>query len=89
VLELPGCHKDCIDQLLKLRVPCLSILQDLTDKVHMLLFNFYHGFRPFNGDACTDNGVGSCKINTSLGFGGTSVDKDFRYYLSSMKATAA
>ena len=62
VLKLLGRHKDCIEQLLNLRVPYLSVLQDLTDKVHMLLFNFYHGFRPFNGDACTDNGVGSCNI---------------------------
>jgi hypothetical protein len=62
VLELLGCHKDCTEQLLNLRVHCLSILQDLTDKVHMLLFNFYRGFRLFNGDDCTDNCVGSCNI---------------------------
>jgi hypothetical protein len=62
VFELAGRHKDCIEQLLNLRVPCLSALQDLTDKVHNLLFNFRRGFRPFNGDDCTDNYVGSCNI---------------------------
>jgi hypothetical protein len=62
VLELPGRHKDCTEQLLNLRVPCLSVLQDLTDKVHRILFDFRCGFRAFNGDDCTDNGVGSCNI---------------------------
>jgi hypothetical protein len=62
VLELPGCHKDCIEQLLNLRVPCLSILQDLTNKVHSLLFHFCRGFRAFNSDDCTNNNVGSCNI---------------------------
>jgi hypothetical protein len=62
VFELPGRHKDCIEQLLNLRVPCLSVLQDLADKVHMLLFDFRRGFRPFNDDDCTHNDVGSCNI---------------------------
>jgi hypothetical protein len=62
VLELPGHHQDCVEQLLDLRVPHLSVLQDLADKVHGLLFNFCRGFRPFNDDDCTDNGVGSCNI---------------------------
>jgi hypothetical protein len=62
VFELPGYHKDCIEQLLNLRVPCLSVLQDLADKVQMLLFDIRRGFRPFNDDNCTDNGVGSCNI---------------------------
>jgi hypothetical protein len=62
VLALSGHHKDCIEQLLNLRVPCLSVLHDLTDKVYMLLFDFYRGFWPFNGDDCTDNGVGSYNI---------------------------
>jgi hypothetical protein len=55
VLELPDCHKDCAEQLLNLRVPCLSVLQDLADKVHGLLFDFRRGFRPFNGDNYVDN----------------------------------
>jgi hypothetical protein len=62
VLELPDCHMDYIEQLLNLRVPCVSVLQDLTDKVHMLLFDFRRGFKPFNGDDCIDNGVSSCNI---------------------------
>jgi hypothetical protein len=62
VLEVPGCHKDCIEQLLNLRVPCLSVLQDLTNKVHMLLFDFCRGFKPFNGDDCTDKYVDSYNI---------------------------
>jgi hypothetical protein len=62
VLEHPGHHEDYIEQLLYLRVCCLSILQDLVDKVHGLLFNFHHGFRPFNDDDCDDNGVGGCDV---------------------------
>jgi hypothetical protein len=62
VLEHPYYHKDCIKQLLNLRVSCLSILQDLTDKIHRLLFDFHRGFRPFNGDDCTDNSVGCYNI---------------------------
>jgi hypothetical protein len=62
VLELPECHKNRIEQLLNLWVPCLSILQDLADKVHMLLFGFRRGFRPFNGDVYIDNSVGSYNI---------------------------
>jgi hypothetical protein len=62
MLELPGRHKDCIEQLLNLRVPYLSIFQDLADKVHRLLFYFHHCFRSFNGDDCTDYGVGSYNI---------------------------
>jgi hypothetical protein len=58
VLELHGRHKDCVEQLLNLRVSCLSVLHDLTDKVHRLLFDFRRGFRPFNGDNCADNCVG-------------------------------
>jgi hypothetical protein len=62
VLEFPVCHKDCIEKLMNLWVPCSNVLQDLADKVHMLLFKFCRGFRPFNGDDCADNGVGSCNI---------------------------
>jgi hypothetical protein len=62
VLELPGHHKDYIEQLLNLRVPCLCVLQNLTDKVHRLVVNFRHGFRLFDDDYCTDNSVGSCNI---------------------------
>jgi hypothetical protein len=62
VLELSGCHKDCIEQVLNLRVSCLSVIQDPTDKVHRLLFDFCRGFRSFNGDDRTDNGVGHCNI---------------------------
>jgi hypothetical protein len=62
VLELPSRHKDCIEELLNLRVPCLSTVQNLTNKVHRLLFDFYRGFRLFNDDDCADYGVGSCNI---------------------------
>jgi hypothetical protein len=72
-----------------LRVPCLSVLQDLVKKVHGLLFDFHRGFRPFNGDNGADTVLVTTTYNsnTSSGFGGTSVDRDFRYCLSSMKAT--
>jgi hypothetical protein len=62
VFELPGHYKDCIEQLLNLWVPYLSIPQDLIDKIHRLLFNFCRGFRPFNDDDYTDNSVGSYNI---------------------------
>jgi hypothetical protein len=62
VLKLPGRHKDCIEPLLNLRVPCLDILQDLTDKVQGLLFEFRVGFRPFNGNNSADNCVDSCHV---------------------------
>jgi hypothetical protein len=62
ILQFSGRHKDYIEQLLNLRVSCLNILQDLTDKVHRLLFNFRRSFRPFNGVDYTDNGVSSCNI---------------------------
>jgi hypothetical protein len=62
VLELPGYHKDCIEQLLNLRVPCLSIIQDLADKVHRLLFDLRHDFRSLNGDNCADNYVGGSNV---------------------------
>jgi hypothetical protein len=62
VLELSAHHKDYVEQLLNLRVPHLSILQDLVDKVHRMLFDFRRGFRPFNGDNCDENCVGSCNV---------------------------
>jgi hypothetical protein len=82
VLELPDRHKDCVEQLLNLRVPCLSILQDLADEVHGLLFGIRRGFT-------TMSVVATYSSNTSSGFGGTSVGRDFRYCLSSMKADVA
>jgi hypothetical protein len=36
MLELSGHQEDIIEQLLDVRVHCLSIFQDLIDKVHML-----------------------------------------------------
>jgi hypothetical protein len=62
VLELSVHYKDFVEQLLNLRVPCLSIFQDFADKVHGLLFDFRRDFRPFNGDNCADNCVGSCNV---------------------------
>jgi hypothetical protein len=61
-LELCGRHKDYIEQLLNLRVPYLSVLQDLTDKVHGLLFDFCRSFRSFIGDNCADQCVSSCNV---------------------------
>jgi hypothetical protein len=62
MLELPSRRKDCVEQLLDLRVPCLSILQDLVDKVHGLLLDFHRGFGPFHGDDGVDNYVGGCNV---------------------------
>jgi hypothetical protein len=91
VLELPSCNKDYIEQILNLRVPCLSILQDFADKVHKLLFDFHRGFRSFNRNNCADNciGSGTYNSNTSSGFDGTNVGRDFKYRLSSMKVVVA
>jgi hypothetical protein len=62
VHEIPGRHEDCVEQLLNCRAPCLSVLQDVTDKVHGLLLDFHCGFKPFNGDNYADNCVGSCNV---------------------------
>jgi hypothetical protein len=34
MLELPGHHEDHVEKLLNLWVPCLSVFQEFTDKVH-------------------------------------------------------
>jgi hypothetical protein len=62
VLELPDHHENCVEQLLSLRVPCLSILQDLTNKIHGLLFDFCGGFWPFNDDNGADYCIGGCNV---------------------------
>jgi hypothetical protein len=62
VLQLPSHHENCVEQLLHLRVLCLSILEDFADKVHMFLLDLYRGFRPFNDDDCANHGVGGCHI---------------------------
>jgi hypothetical protein len=62
MLELPGHHKDCVEQLLDLRVPYLSILQGLADNIHGLLLDFRRGFRSFNGDNGADNCVSGCNV---------------------------
>jgi hypothetical protein len=62
VLELPGCHMDCIELLLNFSVPCFSVVQDLADKVHGLLFDFRRGFRQFNSNNCADNCAGSYNV---------------------------
>jgi hypothetical protein len=62
VLELSGHHKSCIEKLLNLRVSCLSILQDLTDKVCGLQFDFRCSFSLFNGNNCADHCVGGYNI---------------------------
>jgi hypothetical protein len=59
-LQLPGCNEDCIEQLPNLRVPCLSILKDLTDKVHRLLLDFGSGPWSFNGGDGADYYISGC-----------------------------
>jgi hypothetical protein len=87
MLELPSHHKDYTEQLLDLRVPYLSILHDLADKVHGLLLDLRRGFWLLNGDNGAD--VATYNNSTSSSFGGTSVGKNIRYCLSSMKVVAA
>jgi hypothetical protein len=91
VLELPVCHKDCIEQFLNLSVPCLSILQDLADKVRSCCLTFIVALgHSMVMTVLTNVSVATTyNSNTSSGFGGTNVGKDFRYCLSSMKAAAA
>jgi hypothetical protein len=62
VLELSSRHKDYVEQFLNLRVPCLSILQDLANKVHRLLFDFRCGFRLFYSDNGANKCVGGCNV---------------------------
>jgi hypothetical protein len=62
MLELHGHHKNYVERLLDLRVPYLSILQDLVDKVHGLLLDIRLGFGPFNDDNGADNCVGDCNV---------------------------
>jgi hypothetical protein len=62
MLQLPSRHEYCVEQFLHLCIPCLSILQDLADKIHGMLLDFHYSFWPFNGDDCADHSVGSCHI---------------------------
>jgi hypothetical protein len=52
VLELSSRHEDYIEKLLYLWVPCLSIFQDLANKVHWLFLDFSSSPWPFNGEQC-------------------------------------
>jgi hypothetical protein len=62
MLEHPGRYEDCIEQLLNLRVPYLCMLQDLTNKVHWLLFNLCISFWLLDGVNSSNNCVGGCHI---------------------------
>jgi hypothetical protein len=54
--KLPGCDENCIKQLMHYQVPCLGIMEDLTDVVYRTLdstdspwgfqFIYLHGLRP-------------------------------------------
>jgi hypothetical protein len=58
MLNLPCRHEYYVEQFLHLWIPYLSILQDLTDKVHGLLLDFCYSFWPFNSDDCANHSVG-------------------------------
>jgi hypothetical protein len=62
VLQLPGHHEDCVEQLLNLRVSCLGILKDIADKVHMLLLDFGSSPCPFNSDDGANYCINDCHI---------------------------
>jgi hypothetical protein len=51
-----------MEQLLNLRAPCLSILKDLVDKVHMLLLDFVSGLWLFNGGDGANYYINGCLI---------------------------
>jgi hypothetical protein len=61
-LQLPGRNEDYVEQLLNLRAPCLSILKDLVDKVHMLLLDFVSGLWLFNGGDGANYYINGCLI---------------------------
>jgi hypothetical protein len=54
--QLPGCDENCIKQLMYFQVPCLSVMEDLTDVVYWVLnsmdppkgvrFIYHHGLMP-------------------------------------------
>jgi hypothetical protein len=62
LLQISSHHEDCVEQLLYLHVPCLSILKDLTDKIHRLLLNIHHGLWSFNCDDGADNYISGCDV---------------------------
>jgi hypothetical protein len=62
MLQLLGRHEYCVEQFLHLWIPYLSVLQDLTDKVHKLLLDLHYRLWPFSGDDCADHNVGSCHV---------------------------
>jgi hypothetical protein len=37
VAQLAGCNEDCVKHLMHLQVPCLCVMEDLTDAVHQAL----------------------------------------------------
>jgi hypothetical protein len=69
-------------------VPCLSIFQDLANKVHQLLLDFCSSCSIAMTVITTASKVATYSSSTSLGFGGTSVGRVFRYCLSSLNAAA-
>jgi hypothetical protein len=56
------CHEYCVEQFLHLWIPYLSVIQDLTDKVHGLLLDLCYRLWPFNSDDCVDHNVDSCHV---------------------------
>jgi hypothetical protein len=62
MLQLPGRHEYCVEQLLHLWIPYLSVLQDFTNKVHMLLLDLRYRLWLFNSDDCANHNVGSRHI---------------------------
>jgi hypothetical protein len=62
VLQFLGHYENCVEQLLHLWVLCLSVLEDLTDKVHMLLVDFHRGSRPFYRDDSADYYIRGCHV---------------------------
>jgi hypothetical protein len=61
-VPLPGYHENCIKQLLYLRVLCLSVPEDLANKVHMLLFDLRGGFWPFYEDDSANYCIHGCHV---------------------------
>jgi hypothetical protein len=55
MLQLPNRNDYCVKKLLYLRVSCLSILQDVADKVYQLLLCFCSDIKPLNDVDCADN----------------------------------
>ena len=64
MVELPGCNKDSVQQLLDLRIPSLRLVLDFANEVDRTLnFIGVPCIFSFNDDGSTDNTVGCSDVD--------------------------